>query len=272
MMAKRVPRGSDLRGSLRSPDMATPAVKPVTAGKKTPKTVSSDSESGVNHKGSGWTGGASELPVKSETSDKAMANKTKSSVVQNLHYDNVEFKKSFLEILPLDDESADLVVSNCVLNLSPDKRRVFHEIYRVLKPNGRMVISDITYDGDIPLEIKYNEKLRGECIGGALRYHDLFGLLNDIGFSHSQIVKGYHYRTVKGFDFYSITYQAIKQTKDQPPTLYDFPDFEGIMATVKTEPTCAYFQAPDKKNQGPILIKRSKSNRMHGLRRRTHLF
>jgi ubiquinone/menaquinone biosynthesis C-methylase UbiE len=134
--------------------------------------------------------------------------------------------------LPLDDQDIDLVISNCVLNLSSDKRRVFHEIFRVLKPNGRLVVSDITYDQNIPLEIKYNETLRGECIGGALSYLDLFGLLNDIGFSHSKIVKGYHYRTVKEYDFYSITYQAVKRPQDQPPVLYDFPDFSRILSTV----------------------------------------
>lgn len=137
----------------------------------------------------------------------AAAETTKKHVVESLHYDTIEFKKSFLEDLPLPDASADLVISNCVLNLSPDKRRVFQEIYRVLKPEGRLVISDITYDTTIPLAIKYNEKLRGECIGGALRYHDLFGMLNDLGFSHSRILKGYHYRTIKGYDFYSITYR-----------------------------------------------------------------
>lgn len=174
----------------------------------------------------------------------AIANRTKVSVAESLRYDNVEFKKAYLENLPLDDASVDLVISNCVLNLSPDKRKVFQEIFRVLKPNGRLVISDITYDGHIPLEIEYNEELRGECIGGALRYQDLFGLLNDIGFSHTRIVKGFLYRTVQDYDFYSVTYQAIKPRDDQAPVLYDFPDFSHVMAAVKSEPTCACFVAP----------------------------
>ncbi|MGD9277634.1 MAG: DUF5714 domain-containing protein [Desulfobacterales bacterium] len=170
-----------------------------------------------------------------------VANQTKASVIRNLEYDNIEFKKAFLESLPLEESSVDVVISNCVLNLSPDKRRVFQEIFRVLKPNGRMVISDITYDGEIPLEIKYNEKLRGECIGGALNYYELFGLLNDIGFSHSRISKGYRYRSVKGYDFYSITYQAVKPVENNLPVLYAFPDFKALMAEVDVEPTCACF-------------------------------
>ncbi len=181
----------------------------------------------------------------------AAANKTKESVVANLRYDNIAFKKAFLEELPLEDRFVDLVISNCVLNLSPDKRRVFHEIFRVLKPGGRLMISDITYDDDIPLEIKYNETLRGECIGGALRYQDLFGLMNDVGFSDSKIVKGYPYRTVKGYEFFSATYQAAKPLADAPVVLYDFPDFESTMAAVASEPTCACFQAPVEK---PLVL------------------
>ncbi|OPY06694.1 MAG: Ubiquinone/menaquinone biosynthesis C-methyltransferase UbiE [Syntrophus sp. PtaB.Bin001] len=179
----------------------------------------------------------------------AVAERTKAHVVHSLSYDNISFKKAFLENLPLDDGSVDLVISNCVLNLSPDKRQVFQEIFRVLKPGGRLVISDITYDQDIPLEIQYNETLRGECIGGALRYHDLFGLLNDLGFSECRIVSGYPYRTVRGYDFYSITYQAVKPSENERPVFYDFPDFDSVMAEVKREPTCACFLSPEKQPQ-----------------------
>jgi MoaA/NifB/PqqE/SkfB family radical SAM enzyme/ubiquinone/menaquinone biosynthesis C-methylase UbiE len=185
----------------------------------------------------------------------AVANQSKASVTRNLGYNNIEFKKAFLESLPLEESIADVVISNCVLNLSPDKRRVFQEIFRVLKPNGRLVVSDITYDDEIPLEIKYNEKLRGECIGGALNYYELFGLLNDIGFTHSRILKGYLYRSVKGYDFYSITYQAVKPLKNKMPVLYMFPDFKDLMAQIDSEPTCACFVTPEEKTETrpPVL-------------------
>jgi hypothetical protein len=179
----------------------------------------------------------------------AIANQTKLAVVKNLRYDNILFQKAFLESLALKHASADVVVSNCVLNLSPDKRQVFQEIFRILKPNGRLVISDITYDDDIPLHIKYNEKLRGECIGGALRYHDLFGLLDDIGFSNSRILKGYLYRSVKGFDFYAMTYQAVKPADGHMPVRYSYPAFKQVMAEVDNAPTCGCFSAPEKKTE-----------------------
>ncbi len=174
----------------------------------------------------------------------AQAERARIRVSRNLDYDNVEFRHAFLESLPLDDDSVDVVISNCVVNLSPEKRRVFREIHRVLKPQGRLVISDITFDGDIPLDIKYDEKLRGECIGGALSYRDLFGLLNDIGFSDSRIVKGFLYRTVRGCDFHSITYEAVKPRVNRPPVLYDFPDFSAVLETVETEPACSCFAPP----------------------------
>lgn len=174
----------------------------------------------------------------------ALAEKARKRVAKNLDYDNIVFKKAFLENLPLADQSVDLVISNCVLNLSPDKRRVFQEIFRVLKPGGRMMISDITYDQYLPLDIKYNETLRGECLGGALRYHDLFGLLNDIGYSQSSILSGYPYRTIQTYDFYSITYSALKPAESEQRVLYDFPDFVSLMEKVKTEPSCSCFSAP----------------------------
>lgn len=179
------------------------------------------------------------------------AERTRKAVAANLGYDNIEFKKSFLESLPLDDASVDLVISNCVINLSSDKRRVFSEIYRILKPGGRLVVSDITYNGQIPLHIKYNQSLRGECIGGALNYHGLFGLLNDVGFSHSSVLKGYHYRAVAGFDFYSLTYRAFKPKEDLKPLLYAFPDFDQMMKQVASAPTCSCFAPPETRSEPP---------------------
>ena len=139
-----------------------------------------------------------------------IADKSLEKVSHNLGYKNVEFRKGFLENIPLESSFVDVVISNCVINLSPDKRKTLNEIIRILKPGGRICISDIVCDAEVPLEIKYNEKLRGECIGGAMKEDDLFSMLEDIGFENLFINKRFLYRQVKGCDFYAVTYSAYK--------------------------------------------------------------
>ena len=131
-------------------------------------------------------------------------------LAQNTGYANVQFHKGFLEQIPLHDETADIVISNCVINLSPNKRKTYNEIMRVLKPGGRICIADIVSSDNIPLDLKYNEKLRGECIGGAMKENELFALLEDSGFKNIYIKKRFLYRQIKGFNFYSLTYIAYK--------------------------------------------------------------
>lgn len=152
-------------------------------------------------------------------------------VAENLGYANVEFKKGFLEQIPLPDNSCDVVISNCVINLSINKRQTFREIFRILKPGGRIFISDIINTGDIPLHIRINEKLRGECIGGAMHERDLFGILTDFGFGDMHVVKRFLYREVKGYPFHSLTYQAFKPGPTQENSLI----YRGPFAAVVTD-------------------------------------
>jgi MoaA/NifB/PqqE/SkfB family radical SAM enzyme/ubiquinone/menaquinone biosynthesis C-methylase UbiE len=132
------------------------------------------------------------------------------AVAKRLGYANCDFKKGFLEELPINSQSVDVVISNCVINLSPNKRKTFQEIFRILKPGGEVVVSDIISATEIPMDIKYNEKLRGECIGGAMKEEHLLSTVRDLGFTHISIKKRYLYRDVKGFPFYSLTWSAIK--------------------------------------------------------------
>jgi len=160
-----------------------------------------------------------------------VANRSRAQVVRNLGYDNIEFKKAFFEEAPVETGSVDVVISNCVVNLSPDKRKTFAEVFRMLKPGGRAVISDICCEDDIPLDIKYNQKLRGECIGGAFKQDELFALLQDVGFEAARIVKRFLYRTVGGYRFHSITYSATRpQTRKTYRLLY-----RGPFAAVQTQ-------------------------------------
>ena len=119
----------------------------------------------------------------------SLANGAIDSVAKNLGYTNVAFKKGYLETLPLEDATADAVISNCVVNLSEDKQRTFSEIFRVLKPGGRLVISDVTTDSLPPAAILNDAKLRGECISGAMLQTRLISLLESIGFERIQILK-----------------------------------------------------------------------------------
>ena len=80
---------------------------------------------------------------------------------------NVEFREGTIEDLPVEEGAVDLVISNCVINLSPDKARVFREVYRVLRPGGRMVVSDIVLERPLPEEVK-TDALYAACIAGAL--------------------------------------------------------------------------------------------------------
>lgn len=90
-------------------------------------------------------------------------------------YDNVEFRKGFIEQMPVDDASVDLVISNCVINLSPDKSKVFAEINRVLKPGGRAAISDIVLLKPLPKQIAEHPEAYCGCISGALLIHEYLG-------------------------------------------------------------------------------------------------
>lgn len=137
------------------------------------------------------------------------------AVAKNLGFDVVEFRKGLLEDIPLADEVVDLVTSNCVINLSPDKGKVFKEIYRVLKPNGRFCISDIVADSVVPAELKRDKRLWGECISGALREDEFVGLARGAGFYGIETTKRYLYREVNGIRFYSITVKGYKFKKGE---------------------------------------------------------
>lgn len=96
---------------------------------------------------------------------------------------NVEFRLGEIEHLPVADNSADIIMSNCVVNLSPDKLSVFREAYRVLKPGGRLAISDILATAPLPGEIKKNLALLAACVGGAETIADTEQMLRKAGFT-----------------------------------------------------------------------------------------
>lgn len=106
---------------------------------------------------------------------------------QNGSYTNVEFRLGEIEDLPVDESSIDVILSNCVINLSPDKEAVYQEAYRVLKPGGRLAISDMVASGKMPPEIKEDLDLYSSCVAGALQVDELNHILTEAGFKDIRI-------------------------------------------------------------------------------------
>jgi SAM-dependent methyltransferase len=103
-------------------------------------------------------------------------------------YQNVEFRLGEIEVLPVADASVDLILSNCVINLSPEKARVFHEAFRVLKPGGRLAVADVVATKPLPAELKKKLGAIGACVGGATPIAELRALLTAAGFGRIDIV------------------------------------------------------------------------------------
>lgn len=103
-------------------------------------------------------------------------------------YKNVEFRLGEIEHLPVDDNSMDVIISNCVINLSTDKLKTFREAFRVLKPGGRMMVSDLVTEGLVTEKAKKNFELWTGCIAGALEKKDYIGKIKKAGFKDIKIV------------------------------------------------------------------------------------
>jgi MoaA/NifB/PqqE/SkfB family radical SAM enzyme/SAM-dependent methyltransferase len=221
----------------------------------------------------------------------ALARQAAEPVSRNLGYRNLELKKGYLEQLPLENNSADAVLSNCVMNLSVHKRLAFGEIFRVLKPSGRLVISDVVCETEPDPAIRNDETLRGECIAGALTQKDLVGILEESGFESIRFIKRFPYRIVHGHPFFSLTFEAHKPVaSERVRIMYRGPfssvvtseekllsigvpgevsrreaelmgdqvfilDEQGAVTNMKIESSCACFVAPEKKAFLPSEIK-----------------
>ncbi|MGE5533731.1 MAG: methyltransferase domain-containing protein, partial [Bacillota bacterium] len=98
------------------------------------------------------------------------------------NYSNVEFRLGDIEKMPLDNNSVDVIISNCVINLSPDKSKVFKEAYRVLKNGGKMYVSDIVLLGKLNEEQLKDEDLLTGCVAGALQKDDYLAKIRQVGF------------------------------------------------------------------------------------------
>ena len=129
----------------------------------------------------GKTGKVIGLDFTEEMLEKAIRNNKK------IGYDNVEFKLGEIEEMPIENESIDVVISNCVLNLVPDKKKAFSEIHRILKPGAHFCVSDIVLKGELTEGIKKSAEMYAGCVAGALQMDDYIKVISDTGFKNVEI-------------------------------------------------------------------------------------
>src|ERR1700727_1606028 len=145
----------------------------------------------------GPSGKAYGLDMTDEMLALANENKRKSGA------ENVEFLKGEIEHIPLPDNTVDVIISNCVINLSADKDRVLQEAFRVLKPGGRFAVSDVVTHGEVPNEIRQSVLLWVGCIAGALEENEYRGKLAAAGFEHIELEPTRVYRIEDAREFLS---------------------------------------------------------------------
>lgn len=109
--------------------------------------------------------------------------------VEKLQFSNVEFRQGDIESMPVTSNKADVIVSNCVLNLVPNKHRVFGEVFRVLKPGGHFSISDIVLQGNLPAKWKQIAELYAGCVAGAISKEEYLGIIKETGFTNITLQK-----------------------------------------------------------------------------------
>ena len=158
-------------------------------------------------------------------------------VARNLGYSscNVEFRKGMAEAMPVQDASIDLIISNCVINLAPDKRKVFREMFRVLRPGGRFTISDIAADQPVPQYLIHDKEKWGDCLSGALTVQHYLSELTHTGFRVIHQVKSQPWRVIDGIHFLSVTLTGFKLPVAQQSDGVRFATLRGPFSRVVDE-------------------------------------
>ncbi|MFZ4414318.1 MAG: arsenite methyltransferase [Bacteroidales bacterium] len=108
---------------------------------------------------------------------------------EKLGFNNVEFRYGDIEKMPLTANKADVVISNCVLNLVPDKKKAFNEIYRILKVNGHFSISDVVLEGKLPAKLEQAAEMYAGCVSGAIQKQDYLNIIKECGFKNISVQK-----------------------------------------------------------------------------------
>ena len=172
----------------------------------------------------------------------AMARRDAPIVMANLGYPvpNVEFRKGHAENLPVEDGSIDLIISNCVINLAPDKAKVFREMYRAIRPGGRFTISDIVADQPVPNYLIHDTEKWGDCLSGALPAWDYLGGLVQAGFLGVHQMKFSPWSVIDGIHFFSLTLTGYKLLETAVPDGVRFATLLGPFSRAVDELGQAY--------------------------------
>jgi SAM-dependent methyltransferase len=141
--------------------------------------------------------------------------------------ENVKFLKGYIEDIPLPDNSVDVIISNCVINLAADKAPVLREAYRVLKPGGRFAVSDIVVRGEMPAALKQSMEAWAGCIAGALHVDDYTRLLTETGFTDTGI------EVTRTYTAADVTAESACCTPDQAMTQGDIDDGLFVSAFIR---------------------------------------
>ena len=155
----------------------------------------------------GKTGRVIGVDMTPEMLEKARANAKKGN------YTNVEFKLGEIEKLPVDNNSIDVIISNCVINLSPDKGEVFKDAYRVLKSGGRLMVSDLVLAKDLPKEIKDSIEAYVGCLAGAIKKGEYLKLITMAGFKDVKVISESSYPVDAMFDNLEGAQDAVASIK-----------------------------------------------------------
>jgi SAM-dependent methyltransferase len=167
----------------------------------------------------------------------AIARRNAPLVAANLGYasSNVEFRKGMAETMPVEDDSIDVIISNCVINLAPDKRKVFHEMSRVLRPGGRFTISDIVSDQPVPNYLIHDAEKWGNCLSGALQIGDYVSGMVEAGFLGIHQIRSVPWQVIDGIHFLSITLTGYKLPAAVEPNGVRFATLRGPFSQVVDE-------------------------------------
>jgi arsenite methyltransferase len=166
-----------------------------------------------------------------------IARKNASVVATNLGYlaSNVEFRKGLADAMPVEDGTIDLIISNCVINLAPDKRKVFREMYRVAKPGGRFTISDIVSDQTVPQYLVHDSEKWGDCLSGALTLSDYMNGITAAGFLGLHLAKFSPWRIIDGIHFFSVTLTGYKLPSAATASPFRYATLRGPFSRVTDE-------------------------------------